>query len=299
MYEKLKKKKLIPILYAILAAIFYGFSSPISKLLLAEISPYLMSSLLYFGAGGGMLLIVLFKKKSKVVSNHESFSKKDVKYIVLMIILDIVAPILLMLGLMRTNASIASLLNNFEIIFTSLIAMIFFKEVIGKKMWVAIALICVAGLLLTFEDYRNLSISIGALLVLGASLSWGLENNCTRMLSKGNPLYVVILKGFGSGLGSLVIALALSQAGGLWYFMIFALILGFMSYGMSLYYYISAQRHLGASRTSAYYAIAPFAGALFSFLILNESITLVFIITFLVMVGGTYLAIKENSTHQQ
>jgi drug/metabolite transporter (DMT)-like permease len=72
-----------------------------------------------------------------------------------------------------------------------------------------------------------------------------------------------------------------------------------MSYGMSLYYYISAQRHLGASRTSAYYAIAPFAGALFSFLILNESITLVFIIAFLVMVGGTYLAIKENSTHQQ
>jgi drug/metabolite transporter (DMT)-like permease len=133
-------------------------------------------------------------------------------------------------------------------------------------------------------------------LVLLASLSWGLENNCTRMLSHGNPLYVVILKGFGSGLGSLIIAFSLNEMNAIWYYVIFALLLGFFSFGMSLYFYISAQKTLGAARTSAYYATAPFAGAIFSFIFLNEEISIVFIIAFVVMAFGTYLAIRENNT---
>jgi drug/metabolite transporter (DMT)-like permease len=222
-----------------------------------------MSSLLYFGAGIGMLLVVILSKKQRDISIFKSFRTKDHKYIVLMILLDIIAPILLMLGLLKTTASTASLLNNFEIIFTALIAMFFFKEVIGKKMWLSIILIIIAGVLLTFEDFTGFHISIGALFVLGDSLSWGLENNCTRMLSKGNPLYVVVIKGIGSGLGSLIIAVILTEATAVWYYVLLALLLGFFSYGMSLYFYISAQRHLGAARTSAYYAVAPFAGSLF------------------------------------
>lgn len=181
---KRNNKTFIAIFYAILAAIFYGFSSPLSKLLLNYISPYMMSSYLYFGAGLGMLIFVLLNKKQRPVSITLNFVKKDVIYIILMIILDILAPILLMLGLLKTNASTASLLNNFEIVFTAIIAMIFFKEIVGKKMWISIALIVVSGFLLTFEDISSFQISIGALLVLAASLSWGLENNCTRVLSK-------------------------------------------------------------------------------------------------------------------
>ncbi len=294
---KNKSKKYIAITYAILAALFYGFGAPLSKLLLQHVSPYMMSSLLYFGAGIGMLLIILFNKKQREVPITMSFGKKDIKYIVLMILLDIIAPILLMLGLLRTTASTASLLNNFEIVFTAIIAMIFFKEVIGRKMWISIVLILVSGVLLTFEDFTGLHISIGALLVLRASLSWGLENNCTRMLSQGNPLYVVILKGFGSGLGSFIIAISLNQISTVWYYVILALLLGFFSYGMSLYYYISAQRHLGAARTSAYYAIAPFAGSIFSFIVLGETLSLVFAIAFIIMTFGTGLAIKENNAH--
>ena len=297
----LKNKSLIylSIVYAILAALFYGFGAPLSKLLLDHISPYLMSSLLYFGAGLGMAILTLFSKKEREDNISKTFKKKDIKYIVLMILLDIVAPILLMLGLTRTTASTASLLNNFEIVFTAIIAMIFFKEVIGKKMWVAIFFILLAGTLLTFEDFTGIHLSIGALFVIGASLSWGLENNCTRMLSHGNPLHVVIIKGLGSGLGSLIIALSLNQFSAVWYYVILALVLGFFSYGMSLYFYISAQRHLGAARTSAYYALAPFVGALFSFLILKETITLIFVVAFIIMVFGAFLAIKENNSHQE
>jgi drug/metabolite transporter (DMT)-like permease len=290
-----KSKVYIAVIYAILAALFYGLGAPLSKILLQYISPYLMSSLLYFGAGFGMLLIVLFTKKKN--NDHMEFGKQDIKYIILMIVLDIIAPILLMLGLLRTTASTASLLNNFEIVFTALIAMIFFKEIIGKKMWISIVLIIVAGALLTFDDLTEFHISIGAIFVLGASLSWGLENNCTRMLSKGNPLHVVVLKGFGSGLGSFIIAISLNEIHTIWYYAILALLLGFVSYGMSLYYYISAQRHLGAARTSAYYAIAPFVGAIFSFVVLGEAISIIFIVAFAIMIIGTYLAIKENNTN--
>ena len=290
-----KSKVYIAVIYAILAALFYGLGAPLSKILLQYISPYLMSSLLYFGAGFGMLLIVLFTKKKN--NDHMEFGKQDIKYIILMIVLDIIAPILLMLGLLRTTASTASLLNNFEIVFTALIAMIFFKEIIGKKMWISIVLIIVAGALLTFDDLTEFHISIGAIFVLGASLSWGLENNCTRMLSKGNPLHVVVLKGFGSGLGSFIIAISLNEIHTIWYYAILALLLGFVSYGMSLYYYISAQRHLGAARTSAYYAIAPFVGAIFSFIVLGETISIIFIVAFAIMIIGTYLAIKENNTN--
>lgn len=258
----------------------------------------MMSSYLYFGAGFGMLIFVLLNKKQRPVSITQSFVKKDIIYIILMILLDILAPILLMLGLLKTNASTASLLNNFEIVFTAIIAMIFFKEIIGKKMWISIVLIVVSGFLLTFEDISSFQISIGSLLVLAASLSWGLENNCTRVLSKGNPLYVVILKGLGSGLGAFIIALLLKQGTTIWYYALLALLLGFFSYGMSLYFYISAQRQLGAARTSAYYATAPFAGSIFSFVLLGEHLTLVFAIAFIVMMVGTWVAIKENQSHQ-
>ena len=287
--------KYIAIVYAILAALFYGFSAPLSKVLLNFISPYLMSSLLYFGAGIGMLLIVLLSKRQRELPLSKTYGKKDIKYIVWMILLDIIAPILLMLGLLRTNASTTSLLNNFEIVFTAIIAMIFFKEVIGKKMWISIALIVVSGVLLSFEDFTGFHIAFVAILVLLASLSWGLENNCTRMLSHGNPLYVVILKGFGSGLGSFIIALSLNELSAIWYYVLLALLLGFFSFGMSLYFYISAQKTLGAARTSAYYATAPFAGAIFSFLFLKEAISIIFVIAFVVMAFGTYLAIRENN----
>jgi drug/metabolite transporter (DMT)-like permease len=293
----MKKKTVIQIAisYAIIAALFYGLSAPLSKLLLNNISPYTLSSMLYFGAGFGMLILVL-GRKTKSIEIIQSFHSKDIKYILWMILLDIIAPILLMFGLLTTNASTAALLNNFEIIFTGLIATIFFKEHIGIKMWIAITIIIASGVLLSFEDISSFHISLGALLVLAASFSWGLENNCTRMLSHHDPLYVVILKGLGSGLGALFIAIALNEFGGQWIYLVLALLLGFVSYGMSLFFYISAQRHLGALRTSAYYATAPFAGALFSFILLRESISWAFVVACLLMALGTYFAIKENQT---
>jgi len=290
----ISNKLYFAIFLAILAALLYGFSTPISKLLLVKLSPFLLAALLYLGAGFGMLIVNILQVVFKVKKVEAKMTKQELPYIVGMILLDILAPILLMVGLGLTTSANASLLNNFEIVATSMIALLVFKEAIGRKMWIAIGLVFLASVLLSFEDLSAFSFSLGSLLVLGASISWGLENNFTRKLSIKDPLLVVVIKGLGSGIGSLLIAYFTNTMISDPQFIIYALILGFFAYGLSIYFYITAQRTLGAASTSAYYAMAPFIGVVLSWIFLGEKITLIFGIALFMMMIGTYLAFHEN-----
>ncbi|MFH5836466.1 DMT family transporter [Proteiniclasticum sp. C24MP] len=283
-------KRNTAIFYAVLAAALYAISSPVSKLLLVEVPPTMMAALLYLGAGIGMSIIAFYRYKRGKLKEEMRLTKKELPYTLGMIVLDILAPIFLMVGLTMTTPATVSLLNNFEIVATSLIALFIFKEFITKRLWIAIGLITVSSILLSVEDFSNLSFSFGSLLVLLASISWGFENNITRKLSVKDPLQVVILKGFGSGLGSLLISLALKETTTNILYIALTLLLGFVAYGMSIYLYVYAQRHLGAAKTSAYYAVAPFIGAGLSLLIFLEVPSLTFIIALLIMIIGTYFA---------
>lgn len=278
------------IFYAVLAAALYAISSPVSKLLLVEVPPTMMAALLYLGAGIGMSFIAFYRYKRGKLKEEMNLTRKELPYTLGMIALDILAPIFLMVGLTMTTPATVSLLNNFEIVATSLIALFIFKEFITKRLWIAIGLITVSSILLSVEDFSSLSFSFGSLLVLLASISWGFENNLTRKLSVKDPLQVVILKGFGSGLGSLLISLALKETTTNILYIALTLFLGFVAYGMSIYLYVYAQRHLGAAKTSAYYAVAPFIGAALSLLIFLEIPSLTFIIALLIMIIGTYFA---------
>jgi len=301
-YEK-NNRSARAILFALLAAALFGVCSPASKLLLAELPPALLAALLYLGAGFGMLLVKIARPFGKREQTEAGMTKKELPYAAAMILLDIGAPILLMAGLTMTNASTASLLINFEIVATSAIAMVFFREFLDKRMWLAILLITVSCVILSVEDFRSLSLSVGSILVLGACLCWGIENNCTRMLSMKDPLQIVIIKGFGSGTGALLIALAAGgYSGGIqigsFLSILLALLLGFVSYGLSIFLYIAAQRELGAARTSIYYAAAPFIGVLISWIVLRDPITGSFLIALAIMLTGTYFAITENHRHK-
>jgi drug/metabolite transporter (DMT)-like permease len=226
------------ILLAISAAVCYGISAPISKILLNNISPVFMASLLYLGAGSGMALVVLIKNSKNKIQTEANLGIKDLPYIVGMVVLDIVAPMFLMFGLVLTTSANVSLLNNFEIVATSMIALIIFKETVGKRMWIAIILITFSTIILSFEDISSLSFSFGSFLVLGACISWGFENNCTRMLSLKNPLEIVVLKGFGSGIGSLIISIITKTYSTDALYIGLTLLLGFFAYGLSIYFYI-------------------------------------------------------------
>lgn len=221
-------------------------------------------------------------------------TKKEMPFTVAMVVLDIAAPIFLMIGLSMTTAENVSLLNNFEIVVTSLIALFIFNEAIYKRLWVGIGLITVASIILSVNDISNISLSFGSIFVLLAAICWGFENNCTRMLSVKDPLQIVIIKGFGSGLGSLLISLILKETSKNTLYIIATLILGFISYGLSIYFYVYAQRELGAAKTSAYYAISPFIGVIISFFIFHEMPVKSFFIALFAMIIGTYLASTDS-----
>ena len=274
------------IFHAVLAAALYAVSIPFSKLLLVEVPPTMLAAFLYIGAGIGMAVLGAVKKNR----GEEPLKRSDIKYTISMVVLDIVAPILLMLGLKFSPAANASLLNNFEIVATAVIALAVFGETVGKRLWTAIALITLSSILLTLDTAEGFSFSFGSLLVLGATVCWGIENNCTRQIADKDPLQIVMIKGLGSGLGALVVALVIGErlVGAEW--LLATMLLGFVAYGLSIYYYTYAQRVIGAARTSAYYAIAPFIGVVLSMLILGERPNWIFFVALAIMLVGTRLA---------
>jgi len=260
-----------------------------------------MAGLLYLGAGVGIgcLFLCNWQKTEKPTL----LAKVDLPYVIGMIMLDVMAPIFLMYGLQHTTSANASLLNNFEIVATTIIALVIFKEVISKMLWVAIFLVTLSSTILSFEDFSSLQFSWGSLFVLAAAICWGFENNCTRNISSKSAYEIVTIKGLCSGLGSLVIGLALGEKIPSAKYVILCLALGFVAYGLSIFFYIKAQKELGAAKTSAYYAIAPFVGAFLSFAILKEPFSVQYAIALCFMVAGSVVAtidtlrVKHCHTH--
>ena len=292
----MEQNKLKAIMFAFLAAVFYAINVPISKVLLQYVGPTTMAALLYLGAGIGIGMMSLFNKKDR--EKAESLTKAELPYIVGMIVLDIAAPIFLMLGISYGSSANASLLGNFEIVATTVIALILFKEAVTKRLWLAIGLITLSSILLSFEGTDSFHFSYGSLLVIMATVCWGLENNCTRELSSKSTYQIVMLKGLCSGLGALVIALIKRESfPGIGYIAI-SLALGFVAYGLSIFMYVRAQNVLGAAKTSAYYAVNPLIGALLAFVFLSESLSWMYVIALIVMVIGSALVVVDTLIRQ-
>ncbi|MDE7138436.1 MAG: DMT family transporter [Ruminococcus sp.] len=291
----MKNKKLNAIIYAITAALFYAINVPCSKLLLETVAPTFMAGFLYIGAGIGIGTMYIFHYKKE--KKKERLEKKDILYTVGMIVLDIIAPILLMIGINKGTSSNASLLGNFEIVATTIIALILFHEKVNKRLWAAIGFITLSSIILSFGGKGSFDFSIGSLFVLGATFCWGLENNCTRSISEKSTYQIVTIKGYCSGTGSLIVALCIGEKFPEIKYILPALILGFVAYGLSIFTYIKAQKTLGASKTSAYYATAPFISALLSVVILHESITVNYIISLIIMTVGTVIVVCDTLIH--
>lgn len=279
--------------YAILAALLYAVSTPFSKILMEKIPPAFLAGLLYLGAGLGMIFLIPHTKFRDNKAEH--FTHSDIPYLIAMIILDIIAPILLMISINKSSAETVSLLNNFEIAATSVIALVIFKERISGKLWIGIILITLASILLSLTDISSFAFSIYSLLAIIACICWGFENNCTRKLSHSDPVKIVIVKGLGSGTGALIVAVLSGNSLSFTPYILLALILGFVAYGLSIFFYIRAQRYIGAAKTSAFYALAPFISAFLSLVVFPKIPNLFFISAFILMAIGAYLAIEKES----
>ncbi len=289
-------KNKLSISLAVLAAALYAINVPLSKLLqdFAKVLPTMLAGFLYLGAGAGIGLLLSIKKLCKVNLNEEWLTKRDLPYTIAMVVLDIAAPIFLMLGIANTNSANVSLLNNFEIVATSIIALVVFKEQISKRLWSAILLVVVASVILGFEGTDSFVFGKGSIFVILASICWGVENNCTRSISDKSSEQIVIIKGLCSGSGSVIIALSIGEKLPSFIYILAVMTLGFVAYGLSINFYIMAQKSLGAAKTSAFYSVAPFLGVGFSFLILGEKPALQFYIALAIMIVSTLVMIKET-----
>lgn len=282
--------KVKSIILALAAAAFYAINVPFSKILLEHVEAKTMAALLYLGAGIGVGIMSIFAKSD----TDERLGRKDMPYVIGMVVLDIAAPIFLMLGISYGSSSNASLLGNFEIVATTLIALLIFKENVSKKLWKAILLITISSMILSFEGLDRFQFSYGSIFVLLAATCWGLENNCTRSISDKSTYQIVMIKGIFSGLGALLIAISTKEQIPNIKYMLLALSLGFVAYGLSIFMYVRAQNVLGAAKTSAYYAIAPFIGSFLSFVFLKEKLTYLYLAALVVMITGTLFIVSDT-----
>ena len=279
---------------AVAAAALYALSVPLSKLLIGSVDPRALAGLLYLGAGAGMWAYLGARRAVGRKSPSRPMARRDAPYVVGMVALDVAAPPLLMAGLATTPAESVSLLNNFEIVATALFARALFGEAISPRLWTGITAMTASCALLVMKPGVALSFSPGSLLVLGACLCWGVENNCTASISDCDPALVVAVKGAGSGAGALAVALLSGSALPESVPGLLAMLLGFASYGLSILAYVWAQRGLGAARTSAYYTVGPFIGVAVAWALFGEAPDASFLAALGLMALGSWLSLPEH-----
>ncbi len=295
----MKKNRLSSILMAVLAAMLFGVSTPFSKILLDDIQPLPLAALLYFGCGFGVLIFklgkLLFQSKKET---EAGITKKDIPWLAGIVLTGgVTAPIILMFSLKGTPAATASLLLNFEAVSTAFIAALFFKESLGKRIWISVALITVAAIILTWSSSGDWGFSMGAVGIIAACILWGADNNLTRCISSKDPLTTTVIKGFGAGVVSLILSLVSSAHFPSVPSLLLALALGAFSYGISIVLFILSMRNMGAARAGAFFATAPFIGSLISILTFGEIPAVQFYISLPLMITGAVLILGEKHGH--
>jgi drug/metabolite transporter (DMT)-like permease len=295
----MKRTHLTSIIQALIAALLFGASAPLAKLLLGEVQPIPLAAFLYLGSGLGLLGIKIYQRFNRSAAENEAkIQKSDLPWLAGAILAGgVAAPITLLFSLQKTPAATASLLLNFEGVATTLIAALVFKESISRRAGWAIALISLSGIFLSINLDASWGFSLGAVGILAACFLWGLDNNLTRNVSAKDPLMIVTLKGLGAGSFSLGMAFVLGNQLPTPRIILGTMLLGSLSYGLSIVLFIHAMRGLGAARTSALFGTAPLAGMLLSFLLFRELPGWLFLLALPIMVIGTIVLVSEEHEH--
>jgi len=295
----MNRHHIYPIIQALIAALLFGASAPLAKLLLGEVEPIQLAAFLYLGSGIGLLGIKLFQRiNQQGLDSEAQIQKPDYLWLAGAIIAGgIAAPITLLFSLRNTPAATASLLLSYEGVATTLIAFFAFKESISRRAWWAIVLITLASILLSINLNAEWGFSFGALGIIAACILWGIDNNFTRNISAKDPLIIVTIKGLGAGSFSLGMAMVLGNKLPAWEIVLGALVLGSLSYGVSIVLFIHAMRGLGAARTSALFSTAPIAGIILSLLLFQEFPSWFFLVALPIMIIGTLFLVNEQHEH--
>ena len=277
-------------LLAIAAAVLFGLSTPAAKAIIGNVHPLLLAGLLYVGSGLGLGTIILLGQRHGV-----RLKRADMPWLLATVVFGGgLGPAFLMWGLTRTTGSAASLLLTLEGVFTALIAWVVFREPFNRRIGLGMASIFVGAVLLASRNPSGHAGTLGALAVAGACLSWAIDNNCTSKIADVDALTLASIKGVFAGAVNMTLALicgatfpsvGLLAASGL---------IGFFGYGLSLVLFVLALREIGAARTGAYFATAPFIGAAIGLAALNEPLSITFVCAGFLMGLGVFLHLTEQ-----
>jgi len=283
-------------IYGLAAATLFGLSAPFAKALLPSIPSLMLAALLYLGAGLAMLVIAPLTSRKR---RHEAaLRRSDIPLLIgITVSGGVIGPLLLLVGLRLVSGVAGSLLLNLEAVFTMLIAVLIFREHLGKRESIAAAVIILGAAVLGYSPGQAHADWRGVLAISGACLAWGLDNNLTQRLSVKDPFAIVRIKALGAGTFSLVLALLIGQRIPGIRIIAAAVVLGIFSYGMSILLDAYALRHLGAAREAAFFATAPFIGALGAVPILGEYPRLIDFGGMLAMAAGVILLLRPNHDH--
>jgi drug/metabolite transporter (DMT)-like permease len=286
----------IGISLALLSAALFGASTPLAKALLGAVDPWMLAGLLYLGAGLGLALVHGLRRTLRLPAIEAPLRRADLSWLALVIAAGgIAGPLLLMLGLARTDAAGAALLLNLESLATMAIAWTIFRENVDRRLLLGAAAILAGAVLLSWQGAAGFR--WGALLIAGACLCWAIDNNLSRKLSAADPVEIAMLKGLIAGTANLALALADGASFPAAATIAAAAIVGFLGYGVSLALFVLALRHLGVARTGAYFSTAPFVGAALALPLLGESPSLRLALAGGLMGFGVFLHLSERHEH--
>lgn len=297
--EKQARMPMRGVVYALLASVYFGVTTPLAKILVSHTDPVLLAGLLYLGSGIGLWLFRLISKQIHLLSPQAPLRKADWKFLAGAIITGgVFAPVMLMLGITTTPASTASLFLNAESVFTALIAWFVFKENFDARIAWGMAAICAGGIILSVQFGQQVTVTPGAIFIFAACLGWAIDNNLTRKVASADPSQIACYKGLIAGSANTLLAFFLHAHLPNWHYTLSCMLVGLLGFGVSLVLYVLALRHIGAARTGAYFAIAPFLGALISIIFLGDKVTGQLLIAGSLMALGIWLHLTEQHSHQ-
>lgn len=280
-------------LYGLAAALTFGASAPLAKLLLDGVEPVMLASLLYLGAGAALTIAIAARGGTR----EADLSGADVPALLLLIVMGgVIAPVLMLTGLQRVSGVAGALLLNLEAPFTMLLA-VALGEHLGRRDVAAVGGILAGGMLLGVAPGAVSGEAVGVLLLASACACWAIDNNVTQRLALKDPLRLVRIKALGAGVGTLAIATvvgaALPSAGTI----AAALALGAISYGASIVLDAYALRLVGAAREAAFFATAPFFGAALALPLLGERLDAGDVLAGSLMAVGVALLLRSRHGH--
>lgn len=286
------------VLLGLLAGLLFGVATPLSKIILFQLNGFQLAGLLYIGAAIAFLPFVIKNRKTEFTALKRTGKKMHLGGVILFG--GILGPLFLMIGLKTANAMSVSIWLNMELVSTAVLGILIFKDHIDRNAIVGILLTLGAGILISFQESNSGIVS--AVFILLACISWGFDNHLSAIIDGVSPQTITFVKGVFGGVTNLIIGMFISNWQIPLNYVPAALIIGVFSYGISILLYVTSAQNLGATRSQILFSTAPFWGIIAAWIFLGESLNMVVLVAFSILLLGilfTNLASHRHSHYHK